>query len=242
MRARQVAFDFVDRVRQSTGEPELMSELGRLTREFGFLSFCVNGLPGPGERIEPYVLVNGWPSGWYRHYTDERFADADPVIRLVRQTTMPFAWSDAPFDREREPRSARVMDEARDFQLNDGFAVPIYTTHGFQAIVTFGAASLDLSDEDRAAIHLISIYAHSRAREILIPGEPAERARTPRLSSREIECLKWSSAGKSSWETSRILSLSEHTVEAYMKSAIRKLGAVNKTQAVAEALRQKVIN
>lgn len=61
------------------------------------------------------------------------------------------------------------------------------------------------------------------------------------LSAREIECLLLASAGKSEWEISRILGISEHTSEKHLMSAKTKLGAVNRVQAVAEALRRGYI-
>jgi hypothetical protein len=42
-----------------------------------------------------------------------------------------------PYDPE-DGGAVKVMNEATEFGLADGLAVPIYTTHGFQAIVTFG--------------------------------------------------------------------------------------------------------
>jgi LuxR family transcriptional regulator, quorum-sensing system regulator BjaR1 len=62
-----------------------------------------------------------------------------------------------------------------------------------------------------------------------------------RLTPREAECLRWCSRGKTNWEISRILSLSERTVEHYLSRANRKLGTANRTQAVAHALREKLI-
>ncbi|HVW52726.1 MAG TPA: LuxR C-terminal-related transcriptional regulator [Trinickia sp.] len=38
------------------------------------------------------------------------------------------------------------------------------------------------------------------------------KARKPRLTPRELECLKWIAAGKSSWEISHIIGISEHGV------------------------------
>jgi LuxR family quorum sensing-dependent transcriptional regulator len=70
-------------------------------------------------------------------------------------------------------------------------------------------------------------------------GTPA--ARGPKLSPREIECLKWTADGKTTWEISVILGLSHRTVSDYLASAVSKLGAVNRVQAVAEALRRSVI-
>ncbi len=62
-----------------------------------------------------------------------------------------------------------------------------------------------------------------------------------RLSAREVECLRWTAVGKTTWEISVILKLSEHTVTDYLQSAAAKLNAVNRTQAVAEAIRQRHI-
>ncbi len=47
------------------------------------------------------------------------------------------------------------------------------------------------------------------------------------LSAREVECLRWAAAGKSSDEIAIILDISAYTVSSYFKSAARKLDAVN---------------
>lgn len=61
------------------------------------------------------------------------------------------------------------------------------------------------------------------------------------LTLRERECLMWAAMGKSEWEVSRILGISEHTAERHLLKALRKLGAVNRVQAVAEAIRHGLI-
>jgi DNA-binding CsgD family transcriptional regulator len=55
------------------------------------------------------------------------------------------------------------------------------------------------------------------------------------LTEREIECLEWSAAGKNSREIAQILEISSLTIDGYLKNALHKLGAVNRTQAVAKA-------
>jgi DNA-binding CsgD family transcriptional regulator len=67
--------------------------------------------------------------------------------------------------------------------------------------------------------------------------------RPPRcdISQRETECLFWAAAGKSSEDIGAILCLSSHTVNDYLKSAMRKLQSINRTQAVAKATRLGVI-
>jgi LuxR family quorum sensing-dependent transcriptional regulator len=83
------------------------------------------------------------------------------------------------------------------------------------------------------------MYAHNA---IISLREGRKRQSVKRLAPREIECLKWTAAGKSTWDISEILGLSERTVRQYIDGASRKLGAVNRPQAVAEALRHSLIS
>ena len=62
------------------------------------------------------------------------------------------------------------------------------------------------------------------------------------LSIRELEALHWVANGKTSSEVASILSLSEHTVNTYINSAIRKLDCVNRIQLVAKAMRMHLIS
>ncbi|GAB4357222.1 MAG: hypothetical protein Kow0026_17390 [Oricola sp.] len=73
------------------------------------------------------------------------------------------------------------------------------------------------------------------ARERL--GDPDQ----PRISTREQACLAWTAEGKTSEEIGIILELSPHTVNHYLGSAARKLGATNRMHAVAKALRLGLI-
>lgn len=67
----------------------------------------------------------------------------------------------------------------------------------------------------------------------------AERGKV--LAEREREVLAWTAIGKTSFEIAIILGLSEHTVNHYCMSAAAKLGANNRAHAVAEALRQGLL-
>lgn len=64
----------------------------------------------------------------------------------------------------------------------------------------------------------------------------------PRISVREQACLAWTAEGKTSEEIGIILQLSPHTVNHYLGSAARKLGASNRMHAVAKALRLGLIS
>lgn len=61
------------------------------------------------------------------------------------------------------------------------------------------------------------------------------------LSEREKEVLSWSKRGKSSWEISAILDISERTVNFHVNNIMQKLNAVSRTQAVAVAIERGLI-
>ena len=62
------------------------------------------------------------------------------------------------------------------------------------------------------------------------------------LTKREIECLLWCSHGLTNAQIGKKLGLSSRTVEHYLASAIRKLGARNRTEAVYRASVSGVLN
>ncbi|NMK47186.1 helix-turn-helix domain-containing protein [Achromobacter sp. Bel] len=65
---------------------------------------------------------------------------------------------------------------------------------------------------------------------------------TKTLSDRQAACLYWSAAGKTSWETGRILGVSESTVNFHLRNACAKLGVRGRRAAVVAALRQGLLD
>lgn len=57
-----------------------------------------------------------------------------------------------------------------------------------------------------------------------------------RLTPREKEILTWTAEGKTCFEISLMLSISEETARTHIKNVCNKLNAVNKTQATTIAL------
>ena len=62
-----------------------------------------------------------------------------------------------------------------------------------------------------------------------------------KLTARESEVLRWVANGKSAWEVGEILHITKRTVDEHVQTAVRKLGAVNRTHAVALALCDGII-
>ncbi len=62
------------------------------------------------------------------------------------------------------------------------------------------------------------------------------------LSPREKEVLNWIRKGKTSWDISKILCISERTVNFHIKNTMQKLDAVSRIHAVAKAIEKGMID
>lgn len=62
------------------------------------------------------------------------------------------------------------------------------------------------------------------------------------LSRRELDVINLLKVGKTSWDISRILGISERTVNYHIGNIMRKLDAINRVQAVCEAANMDLID
>ena len=76
--------------------------------------------------------------------------------------------------------------------------------------------------------------------EALLRLDNLFKEHTP-LSPKETEVLKWIAQGKSSWDVSAILGISERTVKFHVANILQKLDAVTRVHAVAIALERGLV-
>ena len=81
-----------------------------------------------------------------------------------------------------------------------------------------------------AGLQLLAAHALTAADRLL--GPKIDKADLPKLTRRERDVLSWTSQGKTAWEVSVILGMSEKTVNFHLGNAMRKLGVSSKHQAV----------
>src|SRR5262245_33796037 len=142
---------------------------------------------------------------------------------------MPFDWTSAPYDPEAEPQSKNVVDRARDFNAHKVLVVPIPGPSGVIGVVGLGGSQFDEREAHKPILHMYALHAFHRLETL----SAKRRRKTAVLSHREREVLVWAAEGKTAWEIGCILNISQRTVEGFFARACRKLGASNRTQAIA---------
>jgi DNA-binding CsgD family transcriptional regulator len=80
-----------------------------------------------------------------------------------------------------------------------------------------------------AGLQLLAAHALTAADRLLSPKLAVE---LPKLTKREMDVLSWTAQGKTAWEVSVILTMSEKTVNFHLANVMRKLQVNSKHQAV----------
>jgi LuxR family quorum sensing-dependent transcriptional regulator len=234
---------YIDRLQRANTAEAICRELLDVTSNHGLTALMAGTVPNPNTPIshqKNHVMLCDWPVEWLQRYVAQNHVDHDPVVGHMKNLQEPFHWRESATRSLVDRDSIRVMGDAAEFKLREWLAFPLVTLDGTIVMVSLGGEAVELSNAEFNMISLASTYAIGRAMQL-----QTVQARTIdhiELTRREIECLQWAAVGKSEWEMSQIMGISEHTSEKHLLSAKNKLGAVNRVQAVAEAIRRGFIS
>jgi LuxR family quorum sensing-dependent transcriptional regulator len=231
------SFDVIERIERLATPAHVLKCISGALARFGFTSFLICERPNV-KVSKPTFLINGWPRDWNDHYIQHNYYRYDPIAAHSERTYNPYEWSEVSVDAEANPRANEVLRAGREFRRNAGFVVPVYRPDRPPGSVTMCGERPELEQNAKRSIHFISLYAYGKAIE-LATNEVSDSSRP--LTQGEREVLTWTAAGKSAWEISAILDIAEDTVNWRLKQAYTKLNAVNKVQAVVNAIRTKQI-
>jgi LuxR family transcriptional regulator, quorum-sensing system regulator BjaR1 len=219
---------------------DLFRLLREITQLYGFDSFFVAGPGDDGARtLTDMIIISSAQSNLIQRYDDIGLFDKSPLRHALNGIGVPFHCRlDADY-KGCTPEQLQALKAFRDdFNLDSCFVTPVYHRDFGPGTVCFLGKREPMGFADTADLALVSQLAHQKLRSVSAQPVTIDSP----LTERERECLVWTSSGKTSVEIARILSLSEHTVNHYLNNAARKLNAVNRTQAVAFAIRHGFID
>ncbi|MCP4319407.1 MAG: LuxR family transcriptional regulator [Hyphomicrobiales bacterium] len=183
-------------------------------------------------------LLHTFPEAFVKLYSEKNLFSIDPVMQSALTGIKPVDWRERHLS---DPATGKVFMIAAGFGISDiGMTIPLLCRGSQTALFVLNA---DLAPEKWSQrrmeilrdVQVLATYLHAARQELAQAFEPAE------LTARESEVLTWTAAGKSYWEISMILGISERTVRFFMTNARRKLGVVTNPQAVAQAVWRGII-
>lgn len=214
------------------------SSLSRVCTEFGLENLAYFGLPKCGSLQSPPRLEVTYQDDWIGHYKDKRYAGIDPVLQQGMTSKNAIDWCQ--LDRTSE-NNKQFFGEASEFGIGDnGLTIPIMGQGTPIALVSFTSNSVGSEwrkflVEHATSLHMVSLSLHEHLWKE--EGEPDSNE----LTARETECLRWAAIGKTAFESSVIVGISERTVRHHLEMSRKKLDAANITHAVVKAINANLL-
>jgi LuxR family quorum sensing-dependent transcriptional regulator len=240
-KALEQTMEFIRGLEQARSPAEVCGRLLATLQRFGAEHILAGTIPSPGSSRQQQlsnIVLDCWPAEWTQRYFAHGYISRDPAIHGVTTCSGPFLWRELePIYRD-SPDARRVMEEAGDFKLRSGFTIPLATLEGDVAGLSVAGEHLEIAPAERGMLTLLATYALGRSFVL----RETRHTQSPSLTPREREALQWAAEGKSEWEIGEIMGISEHGVDKHMRAARQKLGTTSRTHAVAEAIRQGLID
>jgi DNA-binding CsgD family transcriptional regulator len=244
--ARTKIIDYSMEVEHLTTPDEVLNRLHDIISEKN--PICVHGANrfptkvGDWRRIQlgkNTFIHREVPRGWTEEWV--AFVESGHCIGLMtaRMCLAPFTWTEMtrmldPVGMDRWP-----VDLARKHGMRDGYVCPV----GGRWVVAFWSPRpLDqgFTQQARGLLYMAASAAAVRLERLV--GYDARRIDSRAcLTPREQSVLRHASLGQTLQQTAKALGLGEETVRSHFKKAQRKLGTLNRTHTVAEAMRDLLI-
>jgi LuxR family transcriptional regulator, quorum-sensing system regulator BjaR1 len=227
------ATDIVQALERAPSILKVKEVFRRAVEQYGYEFFACTAPPRADEGVLDPLLFEEWPQEWLNRYVAKDYVSRDPMVRSLFMTIHPYSWTEA-LRRKAYPKADQaIVFEAAEWGMVEGFVVPIYGVGGQVHAVTMAGRKVRVDPEARAELHLFSIYAYARAKQLKRSSEPFVR-----LTRRQTQSLQWAALGKTDWEVAQQLCISESTAHKHIESAKQRFGVSTRMQAVVAALRQ----
>ncbi len=194
-------------------------------------------------KIKSFEMFNiSFPAEWFHKYASQKLYEIDPVFKKNFADFSVQYWTDT---YKTDNPSVKFLCLKNDFGLGDG------CTHGVKSSKKMQGSMFSLSckspicrsskscnsssSQRRIETILNQIIPHLHNALCRIAGQSAKRQINP-LSPKELEVLNWIKEGKTSWDISTILGISERTVNFHATNVMQKLDAISRPQAIANAI------
>jgi LuxR family quorum sensing-dependent transcriptional regulator len=238
--------EFTDRIAQARSSGEVLEVLHAFASKFlalnvlGAARIPLQTSDWRSTRLGRDVFLHASvPDGWWEAYAAMARREYDPGIMMARASLMACTWTETmqmldPIGIDRWPYELSLkygMRDALTCSVGRRWLVAYWSEQSLGNILTQPYRIILFAAASFVALRL----------EQLIDHDPRFMGKRARITPRELAVLRLVSTGRQTAEIAKALELGEETIRSHLKKAQAKLGARNRTQAVAEAIRQQLI-
>ena len=225
------------RVSSASSSSGLWSGVKDFVGRFGYTNVVAVDAGRVANGIGGAILFSDSPRDLLQAIDRQLVYAEHPLVLRCRRDPAPFLVSAL---REDPSEQGKPWTEllAESVRRGDGLVVPVFQGTEPRGGVCYGGDMPDTSALARGMVQVVSYAAVERALDLRSGGasNPLQG-----LSVRESQCLRYVAIGHPDAEIGKILGISPRTVRFHVDSAKAKLGASTRIQAVAKALRERII-
>jgi len=177
------------------------------------------------------LAPEGWPHSEAFNYV---CFQCNPLLAAIRENRTRYSFSD--FAPHEDKSYGAYWDAMGEAGIGDALCATSYGEGGAIASLHLGFSGEKPAGDEAIAIQLAGLVLTEK----LMSFSPWSGGRVP-LTERERDALALVAEGKTDWEISVILGISEATARFHVDNARRKLGAVSRAQAVARLIAARLL-
>jgi LuxR family transcriptional regulator len=210
-----------------------------------------------GEFIPPdFLFTINAPGDFQNHWFDLEYYKVDRMWQTCVVSNAPFvwisddrksAWAEQVMDLRTEGNDKRVFEYLKDARLRVGATVPVHLPAG--GVVTFTTIADDpepgfVKDarHNLSFVTSLALQMQDRMAQLSCDDFVNTKRRYFQLTTREIECLQLSARGLTTEQIAERIFRSHPTAALHLNNAIRKLGAHNRSEAIALAAYYRLLD
>jgi DNA-binding CsgD family transcriptional regulator len=217
--------------------PSLWGTVKEYAARFGYTHLVVVDAARFVAGVSDAILYSDVPPGLVDTVNRELSDRNHPLIARARRSRAPFLVSEVTLDQDhKSERWTELLEEIG----KRGEGLIIIVAHDDEPLAGFSLAGEkpDTTALTRGFLQVVAHAAVDRAFE-LRQGKGASLGLT--LTVRETQCLRYVAIGHTDAEIGKMLGISPRTVRFHVDSAKTKLGVSTRVQAIAKALRERII-
>lgn len=194
---------------------------------------------GKNDIVSDFGVNVSMPREWIREYLAKNYLQEDTIVKENFTSFRVQFWSDT---KKRIHYPGKINSLCYDFDMREGYTSgsKLPATGKYGSKFCFSSRSMRHDLRTVAMLNLVTPHLHLALFHLFSDRKPDHKGVI--LTSREKEVLNWLKQGKTSWDISAILNISERTVNFHVYNIMDKLGATNRPQAVAIATRLGLID
>jgi DNA-binding CsgD family transcriptional regulator len=206
---------------------------------FDFATVVLGHLDDNNGIVTAHHVNISFSEEWFHEYLSRGYLQKDTNVRENFTSYKLQNWTNVT-EKLRQPEE--IISLCMDFDMRQGYTCgsrPLSPAKN-GSMFCFSGPSMECNRRSEAILKLVIPHLHQALSHLFNKKQPTSNSVV--ISVREKEVLNWLQQGKTSWDVSVILGISERTVNYHVYNIMQKLGVTNRIQAIAIAAHTGLID